>query len=463
MLSMPSSGPETDTGCARFAARLLGLPVAAAPARAYAASALLDTIGAALAGAASPEVSALVMALGPAASGEARVWGTSRQVPAAQAALVNGTAAHALEMDDFGGCGHSGAVVIPAALATASRRDIDGATLITAILIGYEAAARATDALGGYPTHNAAGWHSTGTAGCFGAAAAAATVLGLDTARMIQALALAGAYAGGTWSFMPDGAMNKRLHAGKAAEAGVLAAFLAEAGFTGPTHLFDRVWGGYLALYGGAAADYEALDRVHLDTLIFRSGFKPYACCRGCHSSLDVVLDLRTRHGLDAADVARVEIVGSEQTVRQLGKQRVETMLDAQMSLPFSVAAALLHGSGDLRVYQPPFLHDPAILALAERIAVVAGRDGSGGAEPDVHLHLHDGTVLSGRVEIARGAAANPLSRQDLETKFLSLASMAVPGLQAEAIRDFVAGIETRPSIEPLLALLAPPLPTRAS
>lgn len=454
---MPSSGSEPTTICAGFAERLLSLAVTDPRGRAYAADALLDTLGAALAGTTSPEVQALAAALGPMAGGEAEAWATGRRLPAGQAALFNGTAAHALEMDDFGGCGHSGAVVVPAALAAATRRDVDGPALISALLVGYEAAARATDALGGYAAHNAAGWHSTGTAGVFGAAAAAAAVLGLGAERLTQALALAGAYAGGTWSFMPDGAMNKRLHAGKAAEAGVMAALLAEAGFTGPTHLFDPVWGGYLTLYGRDAADPEALLRAHAEPLIFRSGFKPYACCRGCHSSLDVVLDLRARHGFSADDVARVEIVGSEQTVRQLGKQRVETVLDAQMSLPHSVAVALAHGGGELRYYQAPFLADPVLRDLSARIDVVAGRDGAGGAEPDVHLHLRDGRVLSGRVETARGAATNPLSRSELEAKFFTLAGMAMPRDAAAAIAAFVADIERRPSLVPLAEMLARP------
>lgn len=452
---MQSSPTEPGKRCAAFAALLHTLPVDDRRARTHAADALLDTLGAALAGTTAPETRALAAAFGPVANGEAVLWGTPRRLAAPQAALVNGTAAHALEVDDFGGCGHSGAVVVPAALAAAARRDIDGPSLISAIIVGYEAAARATDALGGYPAHNAAGWHSTGTAGVFGAAAAAAKILGLDQARMMQALALAGAYAGGTWSFMPDGAMNKRLHAGKAAEAGVLAALLAEAGFTGPTHLFDPVWGGYLALYGGDAADYDALSRQHPEPLIFRSGFKPYACCRGCHSSLDVVLDLRARHGFAPDMIEKVEIVGSAQTVRQLGKQQVETVLDAQMSLPHSVAVALRHGNGELRYYQPPFLTDPELRSLAARVFVTAGREEAGGPEPDVHVHLNDGRVLSGRVDVALGAAANPLGREAIEAKFFSLAGMAIPGERLRAIAAFVSDIAQRPSTLPLLEMLS--------
>lgn len=444
-----------DTYCERLGQALVALPTRTnAPARAYARRALLDTLGAALAGTTAPEAQLLWRALGSGTTGEAAVWGAGRALGPGQAALANGTAAHALEVDDFGGCGHSGAVVVPAVLAAAARRDVAGPTLIDAILQGYEAAARVTDAMGGYAVHNAAGWHSTGTCGAFGAAAGAAGVLGLDAAGFAQALALAGSYAGGTWTFIADGAMNKRLHAGKAAEAGTTAALLAAEGFTGPLHLFEPIWGGFIALYAGTAGRPEALTASYADLLIFRSGFKPYACCRGCHSALDVVLARRAELDFSAAEVDHVDIFGSSQTARQLGKQDVRTVVDAQMSLPYSVAVALLHGSGDLHYYQNPHLGDPALTELATRIRVHAETSGPTTSEPRVEIALRDGRRLVGQVDIAKGAAANPLTDAEIEDKFMSLATMAISAERAGAIVAAVAGIEAAPSLAPLLDLL---------
>jgi 2-methylcitrate dehydratase PrpD len=445
-----------STFCEGLAETLVGLPTRHnAPARAYARRALLDTLGAALAGTTAPESQIVNRAIVTQSGGEAPVWGTALLLSAGQAALANGTAAHALEVDDFGGCGHSGAVVIPAVLAAASRRDVSGADLIDAIILGYEAAARVTDAMGGYPAHNAAGWHSTGTCGAFGAAAASAHLLGLDVTCSSHALALAGSYTGGTWSFMPNGAMNKRLHAGKAAEAGITAALLAAAGFTGPLHLFEPIWGSLIGLYAGEAGSAEALTATHPDLLIFRSGFKPYACCRGCHSALDVVLSARLEHGFTGADIEKVNIFGSDQTVRQLGKQHAATMLDAQMSLPYSVAVALLHGSGELHYYQEPYLSDPEMLDLASRVSVYSETAVTVAGEPRLEIFLRDGRRFDGRVDVAKGAAANPLSDREIEDKFTSLATMSVSPERASAIAAMVATIEKEPSIAALLALLA--------
>src|SRR5581483_1196884 len=141
------------------------------------------------------------------AAGASVVWGRHATLPAALAAMVNGTAAHALELDDFGGCGHSGAVVLPVVLAFAGRGGISGKDALMAILAGYDLAARTLEGSGGYRPHNDKGWHSTGTCGSFGAAAAAARLLRLDAERFADALGIAGTFTGGIWAFLADGAM----------------------------------------------------------------------------------------------------------------------------------------------------------------------------------------------------------------------------------------------------------------
>src|SRR6185312_2514596 len=166
------------------------------------------------------------LAAGIAGSDGAVVWGRGMRLPIPQAALVNGTAAHALELDDFGGCGHSGAVVIPVVCALAARGGVSGREALVAILAGYDLAARVLEGAGGYRPHNALGWHSTGTCGSFGAAAAAARMLGLDAGRFADALGIAGTFTGGVWAFLADGADTKRFHPGKTAENGLTAALL---------------------------------------------------------------------------------------------------------------------------------------------------------------------------------------------------------------------------------------------
>ncbi len=419
--------------------------------------ALLDTIGAGLAGCSTPEVEAVAAAARAwQGRGTVTVWARRERLAAPHAALVNGTAVHAREVDDFGGCGHSGAVVIPAVLAAAELAPTDGRSLLMAIIVGYEAAARVTDLAGGYAAHNAAGWHGTGTCGVFGAAAGASRILGLSPEQTAHAIALAGTYTGGIWSFIADGAMSKRLHAGKAAEGGLAAACLARAGMTGPSHVFESDWGSFTSLYGGErAAPGTLLRDLGRQFLIFRSGFKPYACCRGCHSTLDAVLQLRETHHLETTQIRHVVIRASTQTVRQLGKQNVENILDAQMSLPYSVAVALTAGRADLVHFQPPYLHDPAIGELASRVAVVADPALSPDGQPTTEIHLTDGSVLTASVEHAMGDSANPISDEALQAKFHSLATLSISPRRAERLRDLIWNMDAQGSTRGLISLLA--------
>ncbi|MCL4459248.1 MAG: MmgE/PrpD family protein [Chloroflexi bacterium] len=418
---------------------------------------LLDALGAGLAGCSTPEVEALVRAAQSwQGNGAVTVWGRPERLAAPHAALVNGTAVHAREIDDFGGCGHSGAVVIPAVLAAAELSHPTGLDLLVAIVAGYEAAARVVDLVGGYAAHNAVGWHSTGTCGVFGAAAGASRILGLSLEQTAHALGLAGSYTGGIWSFIADGAMSKRLHAGKAAEAGIVAAYLAREGLTGPSHIFENDWGSFTSLYGGERAMPDALlCDLGKEFLILRSGFKPYACCRACHSSLDAVLQLRQLHNLSVSQIRHVVIHSSEQTARQVGKQDVKNVLDAQMSLPYSVAMALSVGRADLEHFQAPYLDDSTIRDLASRVAVVAESARPLDSQPTVEVYLIDGRVFSATVEHAKGELSNPMSDEELETKFLSLAGMRVHRERTERLQDLVWNLDRHASSAGLISLLA--------
>ncbi len=200
---------------------------------------ILDTFGAALAGATSEEAArAREALLAVEGSGTAPVWGKCESVAPRNAALLNGIAAHAFELDDTGGCDHSGAVVLPAAVAALSLLDkpVSGRAFITAVVLGYDVGRRALEGFGGYRPHNEAGWHSTGTCGTFAAAAACASLLRLGPTQARSCLGLAASFSGGLWAFIHDGAMAKRVHAGRAAESGLLAALLARANITGPAH-----------------------------------------------------------------------------------------------------------------------------------------------------------------------------------------------------------------------------------
>jgi 2-methylcitrate dehydratase PrpD len=421
-------------------------------------SALLDTLGAALGGVGTAEGDRVLAAMRDCALGDkASCWGTRTRSTVPGAALINGTLAHARELDDYGGCGHSGAVVIPAAIAVGEHHRISGKTLLASVVAGYDVAARVMDAAGTYRLHNARGWHSTGTVGSFGSGAAAAKALGLDAAQTAHAIGIAGSFTGGLWAFIADGAMTKRLHAGKAAENGVLAAYLARHGFTGPAEILEAPWGGFLSTYVPGQSDAAAATAQLGQTYgIMRSGIKPFACCAGIHAPLGALLDLAAEQALSACHVARITVRGTAQAARQLGKQRVETTLDAQMSLPYSFAVALLTGRASRAEYDDRMLSDPAVRELASRVELVEDPAFEEETAKVVEIETLDGRRYTAAHQFAKGHANNPLSAGEIDAKFASLATPVLGQAAADRVRTIIDGLEREPIILPLLEALTP-------
>ena len=431
-----------------------------APIVAMAKSVLLDTLSVAVRGAES-EV-AVVTRNGAAAiiessSGSSSLWGTGLTLPPSVAALVNGTAAHAYEFDDYGGCGHSGAVVVPAVCALAEKRRATGKQVALALAAGYDVAARVTEGAGGYRAHNDLGWHSTGTCGTFGAAAGAASVLTLDAARFTSALGIAGSFAGGVWSFLVDGAMTKRFHPGRASENGVSAAQLAESGLVGPRHILDARWGGFYGTYCGDTATPEATVRnLGRDFRILRSGRKPYPCCRGLHSCVEALLDLIDEHRFAGEDVERMIVHGAERTVRQFAKRDVVTLLDAQFSMPYSLAVVANTGRAGLDEFLPPRMDDARVLALMDRVSVEADRALGPYEEPDLEVRLRDGRRLTRHVPVPRGSPDRPLEGEHLLRKDEAVAVPVIGQSRFDALKDAIHALQDVADFRDVTALLRP-------
>ncbi len=413
---------------------------------------ILDTFGATLAGAGS-DVAKQARQVFEGESGTARVWGTDVRVGAAQAAMLNGVAAHALELDDTGGCDHSGAVVLPAVMAAVSMsaRPVSGRELITAVVIGYDVGRRVLEACGGYSAHNGAGWHSTATCGVFGAAAASGLILGLNAGQMVAALGIAGSFSGGLWAFIHDGSQSKKLHSGRAAEGGLLAARFALQGITGPTKLFDDVWGGFLKTLATGTAQPEALD-ADLGTVwkLARCSIKPYASCRGTHSAIDALglLLEQLQVNVDQVEDIQVSLCGFLQDM--CGGQDVSTLAAAQMSLPYALAARLVHGHCRLEAYDDEQRGDPRIAQWMSRIRLEVDLRLSEDGEPVVSVQTVDGRQASLCVDPPLGAPGNPLSDEALEQKFFSLAGRVMPRSQAEELAEQLWRLEELESVRSL-------------
>jgi 2-methylcitrate dehydratase PrpD len=420
--------------------------------------ALLDTLGCGAHGQATPWAKMLLQwaRAGAPAAGEATVWGEkSPALRAADAALVNGVAAHGFELDDYHAAKlHPGAVVIPAALALAEKHGAGGERLVTAIAAGYEVMIRSSLALDPSAAR-LRGWHLTGVCGPFGAAAAGAVLLGLDEERTAWALGLGGTQGAGLWAFNADGSMSKRFHAGRAAHSGVLAAELAALGFTGPASIYEFHDGGVLRAYSDASDPAPLTADLGRVFRLDNSRIKPYSCCGSTHSYVDAAFELRRRLGTPWNASRRVRVGLAKVVDVQCGFRYVpSSALNAQMSLRFVVAAALLEGQVLPAQFAEAKLADPAITALAERLELEhdPALDRLYPQQFAAWIAAQDDAGQWQRVDVMDplGSDANPVGEQGIVEKFAGIN----PQLPAQAIAEAVLHIESR-SLAEVLALLA--------
>ena len=402
---------------------------------------ILDSIGAGTAGAIAPETTILTQTLHAAGegSGAAPLWGRGEKMTPLNAALVNGTASHAFELDDTGGCDHSGAVVVPAAVAALelAGRPVSGKEFITAVVLGYDIARRALEACGAYEPHNGAGFHSTGTCGPFGAAAAAAKILGLNALQTRHALGIASAYSGGLWACVHDGAQNKRLHAGHAAQGGLMSALLARQGFTGPAQAFEEVWGGFNHSYAPTSSDPDAwLRDLGKNWKLARVSIKPHASCRSTHSSIDAVDNLMAKYGFKADEIAEILIIINPFVYGMCGGTAIHPMNAAQLSIPYSVAADLVFGSASLASFTREKREDPRIAETMAKIRFEVDKRQKDDDEPIVQVTLKDGRAFETRVPMPLGSPVNPVTDEALLKKFRSVVGMVLTPADVDALAE---------------------------
>jgi 2-methylcitrate dehydratase PrpD len=404
-------------------AALLARPIAERDRR-RAALHLLDWIGCAAAGAASEagQVFREHAARQP--------WGAARIVLGARntardAAFANGAFGNVLEMDDVHreAILHPGPVVIPAALALAAERGAGGPALLDAIIRGYEAMIRIGRAMG--PGHYAR-FHPTATMGAFGAAAACASLLGLDAPRIVAALGNSGSMAGGLWQCRHEPVMTKQFHTARAAAAGLEAAELASLGLTGPRRILEGPQG----VFAGLARDARptrVLDAPGAPWLIHAVSFKPWPACRHAHAAVDAALALRERLGGRA--IASVHVESYADAVTFCDKPNPRSVVEAKFSFQHAVAVALLRGRPGLADFDPPSIADPALTALRARVSIA--EDAALTRVYPLHfgaavtVTLADGATLREAVPDALGDPENPLDETAIRAKAATLMESA--------------------------------------
>ena len=408
---------------------------------------ILDTLGAALAGSASSETRIAWQALGlQMDKGNAAAWGMPFDLGPRSASFLNGVSAHALEMDDSGGCDHSGAVVIPAAFAILPQLNgaPSGRQLLTAILLGYEVGRRVLEAVGGYETHNQLGWHSTGTCGVFGAAAATGLLLGLDAPRMEQALGIACSFSGGTWGFIHNGSQTKKLHPGRAAEGGVTASLLAAHGFTGPTRIFDaEAWGSFFRTFSPQHSDANRLLAGFGENWrLNRCSIKPYATCRGTHSAIDAIRQLRDAHHIRVDQIHAIEVAMSGFQFGMCGGKDIASTAQAQMSLPYALAAELQFGKvGPTEIEQTAWA-SPQIAEWMRRISVRTDNLMADADEPAITVITSGGARHTAIIPFPHGSPENPLPDDKLIAKFYDLSAPILPRQQLDMIAETILELD---------------------
>jgi 2-methylcitrate dehydratase PrpD len=412
---------------------------------------VLDTLGCGLAAYALREAayaSAAAAELG--AAGPATGIGFAHGLPAAEAALLNGTLCHALDYDDThpDSVVHVSASVVPAALAAAQEQGAGGADLLAAIVAGNETSVRVGMAAGG--VFHARGFHPTGVCGVFGATAAAARLRGLDPAAAASALGIAGSMASGLLEFLADGSETKRLHPGWAAHAGLTAARLAAHGATGPATVLEGRRGLFNAYLAGAQWDIaaQAADLGERWATL-QIAYKPYPACHYVHAPLDSLAQILAEHPLQPDEVERITAF-SDETGEGLvlhppqDKVRPRTAYDAKFSLPYCLAALLVRGRVDVSSFTAEAIADEAVLAITPRVDYEVRQYA---AAPDafpggVRVVTRAGEVYEAELRYQRGGAENPMSAAEVRAKFRSNAALALPGAAAAELEAAVLGLE---------------------
>jgi 2-methylcitrate dehydratase PrpD len=352
--------------------------------------------------------------------------GHARRMSAAGAAFVNGTAAHGEDFDDTfeGGPVHAGAVIVPAVLAACERHNPDGPSALIGIAVGVETICRLSVVVP--KAVHKAGFHPTAVFGAMAAAAGVGAALKLTPRQLVDALGIVGSMAGGIIEYLAEGTWTKRMHAGWAAQSGLRAALLARAGFIGPRTVFEGVHGLFHGFAHTTKGDYDALTggfgkRWVTETL----AFKPYPCGTMTHPYIDCARRLAAR-GVKAEEIREIVCEVGEGTVHRLweplaAKQRPPNGYAGKFSTPYCIAAGFVRGNVGLSDFSDAAVHDPAVVGLASKVRYQIDPQNPYPNNFTGHIRavLADGRVIEERQPHMRGGAHEPLTRADIEEKFV--------------------------------------------
>jgi 2-methylcitrate dehydratase PrpD len=464
-LNAPHSNKAGSKSAAAISASwLAGLAYDDIPAAVVADAKLrfLDIIGVSLAASAAPAGAiARRTALRLGAGQEAQILGFGDRVPAASAAMANGTMAHALDFDDTHNESviHVSAPVVSAALAAGQLAKASGKAVLAAAIGGAEITCRI-----GCVTPSAfhkRGFHPTGVIGTFGSALISGKLLGLDAVQLQNAMGIAGSQASGILEFFSDGSFAKQLHPGWAAHSGIIASYLASEGFTGPATVLEGRYGLFATHLGpGSYSMDRVVQKLGTEWICIKTSFKPYPCGHVVHPFLDAILSLYKDEGLRADDVVRITCPIAEWMLPIMCEPREvklvpETDYHAKFSFPYTVAAALHFGRLGVEAFTDEAIRNQDILALARRVFNEVDP-----TAPDpsrfkgwVIVETKSGKKLERVVENNWGSESNPLSATDVRQKFRDNARLVLDDKKVDQVLSMTDRLEDVRDINDVVAL----------
>jgi 2-methylcitrate dehydratase PrpD len=419
------------------------------PVRREAVRSLLNWAGCAIGGSGHEAVECALAAVRPfAGKPEASLFGRSESIDVLNAALLNGISSHVFDFDDthLDTIIHPAGPVASALMALSEVRPMTGAQLLHAFILGVEVECRIGKAV--YPAHYDVGWHITGTAGVFGAAAAAGKALGLEPQQMTWALGIAGTQSSGFREMF--GTMCKSFHPGRAAQNGLLSAFLARQDFTSSDRVLEAPRG--FAHVMSAERDFDRItNNLGGSFEIARNTYKPFACGIVIHPAIDGAVQLRNEYGLTADRIEKIELRVAPLVLELTGKRTPRTGLEGKFSVFHSVAVAIIHGAAGEREYSDAVVADPQVIALRDRVDATTDK---ALREDEAYLtvFLQDGRKLERHVPHALGSLERPMSNADLEAKFIGLCDGVLSRGRAEQALALYWSAEQLPDARALVA-----------
>jgi len=404
---------------------------------------LLNYVGCAVGGSRHQTIEIAISALTPFfGSAQASILGRNERTDIMHASLINGMSSHVFDFDDthLKTVIHPGGPVVSAILALSELRPVSGRDFLNALVLGIEIACRIGNAV--YPAHYDRGWHITGTAGVFGAAAASGKLLGLNEQQMSWALGIAAAQPVGLREMF--GTMTKSFHPGRAAQNGLTAAFLAAKNFTSTDLALEgkNAWANVLSTTRNYSEITGNLGRTYETAL---NTYKPFACGIVIHPAIDACIQLRNQNKLTAGQIEAIDLRVHPLVLELTGKKTPQSGLETKFSVYFAAAVAIVRGAAGVHEFSDANARDPIIVALRDRVTATV--DPSIKEEQvRVTITLKDGRRMEKFVEHAVGSVERPMSDADLEAKFSGLAEGVIPAGQRRRLIDLCWQIESQSS-----------------